>query len=140
MKYMKYMKYKYIIKVSFCLLILILILTLLKKFLIYIPNINNKMFGLYFDTHDHNTKLISNNSNTGGFIITPCSPNQGEWKINISKPVNRTSKINFNVPGKPNPPPKSWGDVTGFFTPTGQLVFSHNDKYLNTWQRIGNNC
>ena len=109
------MKNNYIVKLAFCLLISLLMFALLKGSSTSVPNLDNEMTGLYFDTHDHNTKLITNNSNTGGFIITPCSHGQGEWKVNVSKPIKRTSKINFNVPGKPKPPPKSWGDITGFF-------------------------
>ena len=134
------MENNYILVIALCSLVFLLIFASLKGSSTSVPNLDSKMTGLYFDTHDHNTKLITNNPNTGGFFITPCSHGQGKWRVNVSKPVKRTSKINFNVPGKPNPPPKSWGDITGFFTPTGQLVFSHNSKYLNTWQRIGNTC
>ena len=134
------MNQNYVVKLAFGLLVLLLTFASLKESSTSEPSLDNRMTGLYFDTHDHNTKLITNNSNTGGFIITPCSHGQGEWKVTVSKPVKRTSKINFNVPGKPDPPPKSWGDITGFFTPTGQLVFSHDGQYLNTWQRIGNTC
>jgi len=59
---------------------------------------------VFADMHDGDQKLISINTKADQLTITPYG-NKETWKVEASLNKDLTAIIDFNVPGKPNPPP-----------------------------------
>lgn len=128
--------------------IIILILIILAN--LYYSNFNSQEYTnksyIFYDIHDSDYKKIIFKNN-GNFTILPYKSNK-KWLINSKLKSNLTAMVNFNVKGKPNPPPISIELklsylvnldntktlVAVFFDPTGKLSPPHIP--LNIWYNI----
>lgn len=131
-------KYFYFIFFS---LIIILMFNLFNNYQILI---NNKNY-IFYDIHDGDFKKIIFNGNN--YRILPYKSKK-KWIVNGKFDENYTSMVNFNVKGKPNPPPinlqlrfgyiitnnNKKNLVALFFDPTGKI--SPKNIPLNIWYNI----
>ena len=106
--------------------------------------INDKNY-IFYDIHDGDYKKIIFTDNN--FSILPFKSNK-KWIVNGKLDIDYTSMVNFNVKGKPNPPPISIqlrlvyilnnnnkkNLVAIFFDPTGKI--SPKNIPLNIWYNI----
>ena len=102
---------------------------------------------VFADMHDGDEKLMMTDSTGSQLTILPYPGKTQSWKVTATiDPTNCTAMVDFNVPGKPNPPPVALlaslsqfagptqfedRSVVVFTDPSGTIAPA--DKALNAW-------
>mmetsp|Transcript_38180 Transcript_38180/g.89765 ORF Transcript_38180/g.89765 Transcript_38180/m.89765 type:complete len:147 (-) Transcript_38180:58-498(-) len=107
-------------------------------------------YGVFADIHDGDMKRVQLSADSKTVTIKPYNNTQ-TWEVNaVWSDVSCSASVDFNVPGKPNPPPvplmmSYYASYGGRGQPTlGTQVFTDPsgtlakpDFPLNTWIRVG---